>query len=185
MARLDDMPEWEREYLTQLPCPTFTSQPWVTGPPLNERRVAMITTAGLQRRGDDAFMEGSADYRIIPGDIDAGDLVMSHISVNFDRSGFQQDLNVVFPIDRLKELAEQGEIGSGADYHYAVMCATDPRAAPRSSSLIRPGPILFCGTCRLCGVTGFGAAKPVGRSHLSWAAAGWIRIGSGVGCAAL
>ena len=127
MARLEDMPEWERDYLTKLPCPSFESDPWVDGPPLSQRRIAMITTAGLQRRGDDAFMEGSADFRILPGDVDAGDLVMSHISVNFDRSAFQQDLNVVFPIDRLKELAEQGLIGSVADYHYAFMGATDPR----------------------------------------------------------
>lgn len=26
---------------------------------------------------------------------------MSHLSINFDRTGFQQDINVVFPIDRL------------------------------------------------------------------------------------
>ena len=52
MARLEEMPEWEREYLSQLPCPSFDNQPWVTGPPLSERRVAMITTAGLQRRGE-------------------------------------------------------------------------------------------------------------------------------------
>ncbi len=128
MVRLADLPEWERDYLSTLPCPTFESHPWVEGPPLKERRVAMISTAGLQRRGDRPFMEGGADYRIIPGDIDAGDLVMSHISVNFDRSGFQQDLNVVFPLDLLKGLAEEGVIGSVADYHYSFMGATDPRA---------------------------------------------------------
>ena len=71
-------------------------------------------------------MEDSADYRVIPGDIEAGDLVMSHISVNFDRSGFQQDLNVIFPIDRLKEMAADGHIGSVADFHYAFLGATMP-----------------------------------------------------------
>ncbi len=39
---------------------------------------------------------------------------MSHISVNFDRTGFQQDLNTVFPIDRLRELVADGEVGSMA-----------------------------------------------------------------------
>ena len=48
---------------------------------------------------------------------------MSHISVNFDRSGFQQDLNVVFPVERLREMAADGEIGSVAD---SFMGATDP-----------------------------------------------------------
>ena len=44
---------------------------------------------------------------------------MSHLSSNFDRTGFQQDANVVFPIDRLKELATDGVIGAVADFHYA------------------------------------------------------------------
>jgi D-proline reductase (dithiol) PrdB len=55
------------------------------------------------------------------------DLVMSHISTNFDRTGFQQDWNVVFPLDRLRELAAQGIIGSVADFHYSYMGATDPK----------------------------------------------------------
>jgi D-proline reductase (dithiol) PrdB len=48
---------------------------------------------------------------------------MSHSSVNFDRSGFQQDINIVFPIDRLRELAEAGQIGTVADFHYSLMGA--------------------------------------------------------------
>ena len=51
---------------------------------------------------------------------------MSHISTNFDRTGFQQDWNVVFPLDRLRELAEKTVIGGVANYHYSFMGATDP-----------------------------------------------------------
>ncbi len=69
----------------------------------------------------------AADYRVIPGDIVANDLVMSHVSTNFDRTGFQQDWNVVFPLDRLHELAAQGAIGSAAAFHYSFMGATDPK----------------------------------------------------------
>jgi D-proline reductase (dithiol) PrdB len=68
----------------------------------------------------------SGDYRVIPGDIKARDLVMTHISTNYDRTGFQRDWNVVFPLDRLKELAAEGIIGSVAAYHYSFMGATDP-----------------------------------------------------------
>jgi D-proline reductase (dithiol) PrdB len=68
----------------------------------------------------------TGDYRVIPGNIEARDLVMTHISTNFDRTGFQQDWNVVFPLDRLKELAAEGIIGSVAAYHYSFMGATDP-----------------------------------------------------------
>ena len=45
---------------------------------------------------------------------------MSHSSVNFDRTGFQQDVNTVFPIDRLREAETAGEIGSVAGFHYAL-----------------------------------------------------------------
>jgi hypothetical protein len=59
----------------------------------------------------------------------ANELVMSHISVNFDRTGFQQDMNVAFPIDRLRELVADGSVGSMAAVHYSFMGAFPPAAA--------------------------------------------------------
>jgi D-proline reductase (dithiol) PrdB len=52
---------------------------------------------------------------------------MSHASVNFDRTAFQRDINVVFPLDRLRAMAAAGAIGSLAATHYSFMGATDPR----------------------------------------------------------
>ena len=126
MARLADLPEPLRTHIAELPCPTFNGNPWQEGPPLTNRRIAIISTAGLHVRDDHPFTVMSGDYRIIPGTVSANDLVMSHVSSNFDRTGFQQDWNVIFPIDRLKELADQGFIGSVADFHYSFMGATDP-----------------------------------------------------------
>ena len=126
MAHLNRMPEPMRSHLSKLPCPSFKDQPWVSGQSLSRRRVSLISTAGLQRRGDRPFEGMEGDYRVIPGDIKASDLVMTHISANFDRTGFQWDWNVVFPLDRLQELAAEGIIGSVADFHYAFMGATDP-----------------------------------------------------------
>jgi D-proline reductase (dithiol) PrdB len=61
---------------------------------------------------------------------------MTHISTNFDRTGFQRDWNVVFPLDRLRELAAEGIIGSLADYHYSFMGAADPlRMATHAQNL--------------------------------------------------
>ena len=40
------------------------------------------------------------------------------------RAGFAEDVNVVFPIDRLRELEAEGEIGSLAELHYSFMGAT-------------------------------------------------------------
>ncbi len=127
MVRLASIDEWMRSYLEELQCITFASTPWVgDGRPLGERRIAIVSTAGLQRRGDRPFASDAADYRVLPGDSTAADIVMSHVSVEYDRTGFQLDLNVVFPIDRLRELAAEGVIGSVADFHYSVMGATSP-----------------------------------------------------------
>ena len=126
MARLEDMPE-SAEHLLALPCPESDSTPWAEGPPANKRRVAILSTAGLHERGDKPFSVMDADYRVIGPNTAASDLVMSHVSTNFDRTGFQLDINIVFPLDRLHELAEDGAIGSVADYHYSFMGATDPR----------------------------------------------------------
>ena len=126
MVRMKDLPKPMDAHLAGLPCPTFETQPWVEGPPLNQRRVAIISTAGIHRRGDRPFFLNSDDYRIITGDTENKDMVMTHVSTNFDRSGFQQDWNIAFPLDRLKELAAEGVIGSVADYHYSFMGATEP-----------------------------------------------------------
>jgi D-proline reductase (dithiol) PrdB len=126
MVRLADLPEWEREHmLEKIPAlPKFALRPWVEGGPLASRRVALITTAGLHLRGDRAFtLDTRNEYRVIPGAARGADLVMTQFSVNFDRSGFQRDVNVVFPIDRLGELAREGVIGAPADFHYSFMGA--------------------------------------------------------------
>jgi D-proline reductase (dithiol) PrdB len=107
MTRLDKYSEEERSHLLGLPCPSFKTTVFATGPSLAERRIALISTAGLHRRGDRPFTIGEADYRLISVDTPANDLVMSHISTNFDRTGFQLDPNLVFPLDRLSELVKQ------------------------------------------------------------------------------
>ena len=102
MVHLSEIPEKLRNGLVNQDLPEFETTPWAAGPPLAERRIALITTAGLHRKDDPPFALGSGDYRIIPSDADMDDLVMSHISTNFDGTGFYRDLNVPFPIDRLR-----------------------------------------------------------------------------------
>lgn len=123
MVRLAELPEVEREHLLGKACGPFESRPWAGGPPLAERRVALVTTAGLHRADDRAFSMIDLSYRVIPGDIAAEELTMTHSSVHFDRSGFREDVNLVFPIDRLRELEQEGVIGSVADFHYSLMGA--------------------------------------------------------------
>ena len=115
--------------MRRIECPTYDDTLLLAGKPLGERRVAIISTAGLHKRGDRPFQPGDGSYRVIPAETTANELVMSHISVNFDRTGFQQDLNTAFPIDRLRELVADGTVGSMATVHYAFMGAFPPAAA--------------------------------------------------------
>lgn len=138
MVRLADLSAEERDnHLSKLPeLQPLAGHPWVRKGPLAKRRVAIITTAGIHLRGERTFGTGAAgaDYRVIPEDAPADALVMSHVSVNYDRSGFQADANVVFPLDRLRELAQEGLVGSVARFHYSFMGAVAPLElyAPRA-----------------------------------------------------
>jgi D-proline reductase (dithiol) PrdB len=98
----------------------------VTGPALSQRRVAILSTAGLVLRGGEPFRGRDPDYHAIPATTRLEDLLCSHISINFDRTGLQEDWNVAFPVGRLRELVAEGTIGSMADTHYSFMGATDP-----------------------------------------------------------
>ena len=124
--RLDRLPQAQAERYAALECPEFATTPFVAGPPLGERRVAIVSSAGLVVRGERPFRGREADYRAIPATTRPDQLLCSHISINFDRTGFQEDWNVVFPLDRLNELAADGAIGSVAATHYSFMGATDP-----------------------------------------------------------
>ncbi len=126
MVRLAQCTEAEREHILKLPCPTYTSSPYITGLKVSQSRVALISTAGMHLRRDRPFGVGETGYRLIPKDVETQDLVMSHISTNFDRTGFQADKNMTFPLDRLRELEKQRFIGSIAEYHYSFMGATPP-----------------------------------------------------------
>lgn len=126
MTRLSDLPPAQAKRLAELECPEFATRPWVAGRPLAARRVAIVSSAGLVVRGGMPFRGRDADYRVIPADTKPADLLVSHISINFDRTGIQEDRNVVFPLDRLNELAEEGMIGSVTATHYSFMGATDP-----------------------------------------------------------
>ena len=72
-------------------------------------------------------------YRPIRHDADARDVLMSHVSVNYDRTGFQRDMNVVLPRDRLQELVDEGLVGSAAGIHYSTMGAVDPMGLERDT----------------------------------------------------
>ena len=128
MVYLSEMPEKQRNMIVDQELPNYKNTPCVDGPSLSKRKISIITTAGLHKRGDKIFTPGVGEYRIIPNNLNINDLIMSHVSTNFDRTGYHQDLNVMLPIDRLNELKKAGKVGEVADYHYSFMGATPPMA---------------------------------------------------------
>lgn len=123
MVRLSDLDVAEREHLLAKCDPPPGPDVWVPAKPLSKRVFALITTAGLHRRDDARFDMVEASYRVIPGDTPPGELLMSHSSVNFDRTGFQEDTEVVLPLERFRELARAGHIGGLGPDHFSFMGA--------------------------------------------------------------
>ena len=133
MVRLSDVPEPERSVIAGLDCPAFEPTPFTAAAAPAERRVALVSSAGLIVRGERPMRARDTGYRAIPSSVADKDILCSHVSTNFDRTGFQQDLNVVLPRDRLRELEREGVIGKAADEHYAFMGATAPEALQNSA----------------------------------------------------
>ena len=121
-----DIPQKRIDVLINQELPDFGDTPCVSGPDLDKRRIALISTGAFHLRSDEIFAPGVSEYRVIPHNADKRDLVCSHPSTNFDRIGFQQDFNVVFPTDRLDELVADGTIESAAEKHYIFSGATIP-----------------------------------------------------------
>ena len=123
MVRLTDLHPDDRANLAGKHLPRFDPPAYVSARAVSQSRIALVTTAGLHPREDRMFAMTSAEYRAIGREVAGGDIVMSHTSVNFDRAGFAEDVNVVFPIDRFRELEASGAIGSLAGVHYSFMGA--------------------------------------------------------------
>lgn len=110
-----------RARVNTVPVYEFTHTPFTQPPPLSRARVAIVTTAGLRSDGGALWQPGDQSFTVLDGK--NRDLRLAHFSPNFDRTGFALDLNVVYPVDRLRELAARGAIGSVASIHISFMGA--------------------------------------------------------------
>lgn len=108
-----------QKFAASVPVPEFSETSFNKPKPLHLAKVAIVTTAALHREDSEGFELGDSDYHFESLPRDARDLSLGHHSVNFDRGGFAADINVVYPIDRLEELAEAAVIGGVAEHHYA------------------------------------------------------------------
>lgn len=149
-----------RKFASSMPLPEFEETSFVEAKLLSNAKVAIVTTAALHRESTPGFQVGDSDFHYETLPSHARDLKLGHHSVNFDRGGFAADLNVVYPIDRLQELAAAGVIGEVAENHYAF---AGNQSATVSEIRLDSGPhcakkmleenvdvVLLTGTCPLC-----------------------------------
>lgn len=126
MARLEDLPLWLRTTLKVYPWRRVDPVPLARAKrPLGEARVALVTSAGIVTEGQPPFdmsvRGGDASFRVIPGDVDVDQLGEFHRSRSFDHAGISADRNLALPLDRLRELASDGTIGTVAARHLSFM----------------------------------------------------------------
>lgn len=85
--------------------------------PLSACTVALISTGGVHLNSDPPFnLNGDPTFRVIPKDVQPGDLAISHQA--YDRTDALRDINLVFPLERLRELESAQVIGRLAAQHY-------------------------------------------------------------------
>ena len=83
--------------------------------PLSECRVSILTSGGVSHCSMPAFNANALnDHRLdeIAADSDSNDFQV-HDNY-YDHADAEADINCVFPLDRLRELAERGVVGSVA-----------------------------------------------------------------------
>jgi D-proline reductase (dithiol) PrdB len=88
--------------------------------PLKGLTVALVSTAGVHRKSDEPYnLEGDERFYVFPGEVAAGDLMITH--GHYDHADADRDINCVFPIDRLRELAAEGVIAGVSNKHVGMM----------------------------------------------------------------
>ncbi len=91
--------------------------------PLHECKLALVTSGGLHVKTDPPFdtkhKEGDCSFRVLPGDMEHKDIMVSHES--YDHKFINEDINCVFPVDRMREYVREGRIKSLSEAHYSFM----------------------------------------------------------------
>ena len=91
--------------------------------PVAESTLALITTGGVHLRTDTPFdmsdPDGDPDFRLIPSDAQAYELMITHDY--YDHRDADRDPNLIFPWQVVRELTEQGRIGGLTEHFISFM----------------------------------------------------------------
>lgn len=87
---------------------------------LKDMKIALATAAGVHMKSDKRFnLAGDFSFRVIPGNAPVSEMMVSH--GGYDNGDVNKDINCMFPIDRIREMAEAGLIGGVAESHFGFM----------------------------------------------------------------
>jgi D-proline reductase (dithiol) PrdB len=95
--------------------------------PLHEMTIMIVSTSGVHLKDQEAFHTdpsvGDTTFRIIPGDVDSKNLTVTHAAPkeHYNTDAPKEDINCVFPIDLLREMVEDGDLGGVAEKHMTMM----------------------------------------------------------------
>lgn len=126
MAELTELGLATRAYLAAYRWRTIDPVPWSPlRKPLASANVALVSTAGMvlpdQEPFDNDRKGGDVSFREVASKAETSTLIDTHRSRSFDHSGIRSDPNLGFPIDRLRELADEGTIGRVNRRHLSFM----------------------------------------------------------------
>ncbi len=126
MGDLNEFAFKYRLFLKTYPWRRIDPVPWAPlKKPLSECRLVLVSSAGIvasdQKPFDNTIRGGDPSIREILTDVDVTDLRETHRSEAFDHAGIRRDPNLAFPLDRLKEMTNAGQIGSLNHRHLSIM----------------------------------------------------------------
>jgi D-proline reductase (dithiol) PrdB len=98
--------------------------PWASlHKPLRDSKIAIVTTAGVHHIDHIPFNmqddNGDPSYRVVDAERPLNTLMITHDY--YDHTDADRDINIVFPVERLKELEKEGTIGKVSDIHFSYM----------------------------------------------------------------
>jgi D-proline reductase (dithiol) PrdB len=92
---------------------------------LKDSRIALVSTSGAYVEGMQPFTDNDLTFRLIPNDTDTKKI--RFVPGHFDTSKGARDPNIMFPLDRLRELAASREIGGLTENHISMGLTTELR----------------------------------------------------------
>jgi hypothetical protein len=86
---------------------------------LEEATVCIVSTASVRAKADKPFdTEGDATFRVIDGELSGSDL--TYDDTHYDHACADKDINCIFPLDRLRELALEKLLGGVTERHFSL-----------------------------------------------------------------